>query len=47
MRGGILRKFVIYTDMVAPGNGVMTPHEIRMTEVQLQGPVGMKKKENL
>uniref|UniRef100_A0A8D3ECZ6 Laminin, alpha 1 n=1 Tax=Scophthalmus maximus TaxID=52904 RepID=A0A8D3ECZ6_SCOMX len=32
MRGGILRKFVIYTDMVAPGNGVMTPHEIRMTE---------------
>lgn len=33
MRGGTLRKFVIYTDMVAPGNGVRTQHSIRITEV--------------
>ncbi|KAK5850322.1 hypothetical protein PBY51_014581 [Eleginops maclovinus] len=32
MRGGAMRKLVIYTDMVAPGNGVRTPHAIRMTE---------------
>ncbi|XP_071340289.1 laminin subunit alpha-1 [Trachinotus anak] len=32
MRGGTLRKFVIYTDMVAPSNGVRTQHDIRMTE---------------
>lgn len=34
IRGGTLKKFVIYTDMVTPGNGVRTPHHIRMTEVQ-------------
>uniref|UniRef100_UPI003AAA22B1 laminin subunit alpha-1-like n=1 Tax=Centroberyx gerrardi TaxID=166262 RepID=UPI003AAA22B1 len=27
-----LRKLVIYTDMVAPGNGVSTQHDIRLTE---------------
>ncbi|KAK5897644.1 hypothetical protein CgunFtcFv8_015135, partial [Champsocephalus gunnari] len=32
MRGGAMRKLVIYTDVVAPGNGVSTPHAIRMTE---------------
>ncbi|XP_040922183.1 laminin subunit alpha-1 [Toxotes jaculatrix] len=32
MRGGNLRKFVIYTDMPPPGNGVRTQHDIRMTE---------------
>ncbi|KAF1373388.1 hypothetical protein PFLUV_G00260050 [Perca fluviatilis] len=32
MRGGAMRKLVIYTDMVAPGNGVRTQHDIRMTE---------------
>uniref|UniRef100_A0A3B4Z2A9 Basement membrane-specific heparan sulfate proteoglycan core protein n=1 Tax=Stegastes partitus TaxID=144197 RepID=A0A3B4Z2A9_9TELE len=32
MRGGTLRKLVIYTDMVAPGNGVRTQHDIRLTE---------------
>ncbi|XP_068437392.1 laminin subunit alpha-1 isoform X2 [Clinocottus analis] len=32
MRGGALRKHVIYTDMVAPSNGIGTPHAIRMTE---------------
>ncbi|XP_062236101.1 laminin subunit alpha-1 [Platichthys flesus] len=32
MRGGTLRKLVIYTDMVAPSNGVTTQHDIRMTE---------------
>ncbi|XP_069033643.1 laminin subunit alpha-1 [Embiotoca jacksoni] len=34
MRGGTLRKFVIYTDLVAPSNGVMTHHDIRLTEYQ-------------
>uniref|UniRef100_A0A8D0CXN5 Laminin subunit alpha-1 n=1 Tax=Sander lucioperca TaxID=283035 RepID=A0A8D0CXN5_SANLU len=32
MRGGAMRKLVIYMDMVAPGNGVKTQHDIRMTE---------------
>ncbi|XP_045926292.1 laminin subunit alpha-1-like [Micropterus dolomieu] len=32
MRGGTLRKLVIYTDMVAPSNGIGTQHDIRMTE---------------
>uniref|UniRef100_A0A3B4WWD7 Laminin subunit alpha-1 n=1 Tax=Seriola lalandi dorsalis TaxID=1841481 RepID=A0A3B4WWD7_SERLL len=32
MRGGTLRKLVIYTDMVAPSNGIRTQHDIRMTE---------------
>ncbi|KAM8731402.1 laminin subunit alpha-1 isoform 1-T1 [Acanthopagrus schlegelii] len=32
MRGGSLRKLVIYTDMVAPSNGVRSQHVIRMTE---------------
>ncbi|XP_069368064.1 laminin subunit alpha-1 isoform X2 [Paralichthys olivaceus] len=32
MRGGTLKKLVIYTDMVAPSNGVTTQHDIRMTE---------------
>ncbi|XP_039983193.1 laminin subunit alpha-1 isoform X2 [Xiphias gladius] len=32
MRGGTLRKIVIYTDMVAPNNSVKTQHDIRMTE---------------
>ncbi|XP_078100457.1 laminin subunit alpha-1 [Sander vitreus] len=32
MRGGAMRKLVIYMDMVAPGNGVRTQHDIRMTE---------------
>ncbi|KAM7369500.1 hypothetical protein PAMP_010819 [Pampus punctatissimus] len=32
MRGGTLMKLVIYTDMVAPGNGVRTQHDIRLTE---------------
>ncbi|GLD72486.1 laminin subunit alpha-1-like protein, partial [Lates japonicus] len=32
MRGGTLKKLVIYTDMVAPSNGVRTQHDIRMTE---------------
>ena len=35
MRGGSLRKLVIYTDMVAPSNGVRSQHVIRMTEVWL------------
>ncbi|XP_042350009.1 laminin subunit alpha-1-like [Plectropomus leopardus] len=34
MRGGTLRKLVIYTDKVAPGNGIRTSHDIRMTEHQ-------------
>ncbi|XP_054863033.1 laminin subunit alpha-1 isoform X2 [Amphiprion ocellaris] len=34
MRGGALRKLVIYTDVVAPGNGVRTQHDIRLTEHQ-------------
>ncbi|XP_073344237.1 laminin subunit alpha-1 [Pagrus major] len=32
IRGGSLRKLVIYTDMVAPSNGVRSQHVIRMTE---------------
>ncbi|KAM6908341.1 laminin subunit alpha-1 [Lycodopsis pacificus] len=32
MRGGTMRKHVIYTDMVAPSNGIRTLHDIRMTE---------------
>ncbi|XP_054478572.1 laminin subunit alpha-1 [Anoplopoma fimbria] len=32
MRGGTMRKLVIYTDMVAPSNGMGTLHDIRMTE---------------
>lgn len=40
MRGGTLKKLVIYTDMVAPSNGVRTQHDIRMTEVQLQRIMG-------
>ncbi|XP_029935743.1 laminin subunit alpha-1 [Myripristis murdjan] len=32
MRGGTLRKLVIYTDMVAPGNGIATQHDISLTE---------------
>ncbi|KAM7389954.1 hypothetical protein PAMA_008234 [Pampus argenteus] len=32
MRGGTLMKLVIYTDMVAPGNGVRSQHDIRLTE---------------
>lgn len=35
IRGGTQKKMVIYTDMVAPSNGVKTKQEIRMTEVQL------------
>uniref|UniRef100_A0A665TLL1 Laminin, alpha 1 n=1 Tax=Echeneis naucrates TaxID=173247 RepID=A0A665TLL1_ECHNA len=32
MRGGTMRKLVIYTDMVAPKNGIRTHHDIRMME---------------
>ncbi|XP_061877295.1 laminin subunit alpha-1 isoform X1 [Entelurus aequoreus] len=32
MRGGTIRKVVIYTDMVAPDNGVPTQHDMRLTE---------------
>ncbi|XP_041824167.1 laminin subunit alpha-1 [Melanotaenia boesemani] len=32
IRGGTLRKHVIYTDVVAPSNGVSTQHNIRLTE---------------
>eukprot|EP00064_Thunnus_orientalis_P022038 superscaffoldBa00007097_g22218 len=32
MRGGTLMNLVIYTDMVAPGNGIRTQHVIRLTE---------------
>ncbi|XP_067342410.1 laminin subunit alpha-1 isoform X1 [Channa argus] len=32
IRGGSLKKFVIYTDMVAPVSGVQTKHYIKMTE---------------
>ncbi|XP_047423850.1 laminin subunit alpha-1 [Mugil cephalus] len=32
MRGGNLRKLVIYTDMVAPSNAEKTHHDIRLTE---------------
>ncbi|KAM6953824.1 laminin subunit alpha-1 [Aplochiton taeniatus] len=32
MRGGTLRRLVIYTDMVAPDNGVRTRHSIPLTE---------------
>lgn len=34
IRGGTLRKLVIYTDMIAPSNGIRTQHDIKMTEVQ-------------
>jgi len=40
MSGGTLRNHVIYTDMDAPDNGVMTQHNIRLTEVQYQGTLG-------
>lgn len=36
MKGGTLKKMVIYRDVVAPSNGVRTQHEIRMTEVELE-----------
>lgn len=39
MRGGTMRKLVIYSDVAAPSNGVRTQHHIRMTEV-LQGMIG-------
>ncbi|KAL6097440.1 lama1 [Pungitius sinensis] len=32
MRGGTMRKHVIYADMVAPSNGIRTQHDIRMME---------------
>ncbi|KAM9826836.1 laminin subunit alpha-1 [Neosynchiropus ocellatus] len=32
IKGGTLRKLVIYTDVVAPQNGIKTQHEIRLTE---------------
>ncbi|XP_029004531.1 laminin subunit alpha-1 [Betta splendens] len=32
MRGGTIKKFIIYTDVAAPSNGVRTQHDIRMTE---------------
>ncbi|KAG7254099.1 hypothetical protein CRUP_025638, partial [Coryphaenoides rupestris] len=32
MRGGSLRKLVIYRDVVAPGNGIWTRHNIPLTE---------------
>ncbi|XP_029979690.1 laminin subunit alpha-1 [Sphaeramia orbicularis] len=32
IRGGTLRKLVIYTDVVAPSNGVMTQHDISLME---------------
>ncbi|KAK0150257.1 Laminin subunit alpha-1 [Merluccius polli] len=32
MRGGTLRKLVIYRDMVAPSNGIRTRHDIPLTE---------------
>uniref|UniRef100_A0A8C2X678 Laminin, alpha 1 n=1 Tax=Cyclopterus lumpus TaxID=8103 RepID=A0A8C2X678_CYCLU len=32
MRGGALRKHVIYTDMLAPSNGIGELHNIRLTE---------------
>ncbi|XP_068604397.1 laminin subunit alpha-1 [Brachionichthys hirsutus] len=32
VRGGTLRKLVIYTDVVAPGNGIATQHDVSMTE---------------
>lgn len=38
IKGGTLKKMVIYMDAVAPSNGIRTNHEIRMTEVQLQEP---------
>ena len=34
MRGGALKKLVIYRDMVAPSNGIRTRHDIPMTEVK-------------
>lgn len=36
IKGGTLKKMVIYMDVVAPSNGIKTKHEIRMTEVQFQ-----------
>lgn len=33
MRGGTLRKLVIYRDMEPPPNGVRMQHRIRMMEV--------------
>lgn len=44
MRGGTLRKLVIYTDMEAPSNGIRTQHDIRMTEVQLQAKMTNQRK---
>lgn len=38
IKGGTLKKMVIYTDVVAPSNAMRTKHQIRMTEVQLQEP---------
>ncbi|XP_032407316.1 laminin subunit alpha-1 isoform X2 [Xiphophorus hellerii] len=32
MRGGTLRKHTIFTDVVAPSNGIVTQHNIRLTE---------------
>ncbi|TNM96650.1 hypothetical protein fugu_016311 [Takifugu bimaculatus] len=32
IKGGTLKKMVIYMDVVAPSNGIRTNHEIRMTE---------------
>ncbi|XP_068200121.1 laminin subunit alpha-1 [Antennarius striatus] len=32
MRGGTLRKLVIFTDMAAPGNAIRTQHDVSMTE---------------
>ncbi|XP_014912106.1 laminin subunit alpha-1 isoform X1 [Poecilia latipinna] len=32
MRGGTLRKHTIFTDVVAPSNGIVTQHDIRLTE---------------
>lgn len=37
IKGGTLKKMVIYVDAVAPSNGIETKQEIRMTEVQLPG----------
>lgn len=44
IRGGTLKKMVIYADMVAPSNGISTKHEIRMTEVRLQSIIARKKR---
>lgn len=42
IKGGTLKKMVIYTDMAAPSNSIKTKHEIRMTEVQLKGIIARK-----